>query len=48
MKTEYVWGTVSGILLGYSIVKRDIVFIVANIGFLLFNIYQLKKKRKYK
>jgi len=48
MKTEYVWGVVSGILLGYSIVKQDIIFIIANTGFLIFNIYQLLRNKKKK
>ena len=48
MKTEYVWGTVSGILLGYSIVKQDIIFIIANSGFLIFNIYQLLRSKEKK
>ena len=48
MKTEYVWGVVSGILLGYSIVKQDIIFIIANSGFLIFNIYQLLRSKEKK
>ena len=46
MKTEYIWGTVSGILLGYSIIKQDIIFIIANTGFLILNIYQLLRNKE--
>jgi lipid-A-disaccharide synthase-like uncharacterized protein len=45
MKTEHVWIAATIALLGYSIYKRDPVFIPVNIAFLLFNLYQLRKNR---
>ena len=46
MKTEYIWGIISIILLIYSILKEDDIFIIANTGFLIFNIYQLLRGNK--
>jgi hypothetical protein len=45
MITEHVWITVSIILWLYAMVTDDKVFIAVNLGFIFFNIYQLRKHK---
>jgi len=45
MKTEYAWIVVSIVLEVYSILTHDLVFIGVNLGFIVFNLFQLRKKK---